>query len=171
MKRYFLIPILMIASAFSLGAQDKNPENIKEKFFDAKIREFVYQLELTDAQKADFVPLYKRYDDEVSAAIVKPQHSKDKKEMTSEDAATIVKARLANQQKTLTIREKYVDEFAKVLEPRQLMRLFNVENQIQNKLKSRQGHPGQGHGGPMPGGPGPGQGGPGKGPKPGPKAE
>ena len=161
MKRIFILPILLIASAFSLGAQDKPGENINEKFFEAKIREFVYQLELTDAQKAAFVPLYKRYDDEVRAAFVKPQRpSRDKKaEMTSEDAAAIVKGRLSNQQKTLSIREKYVDEFAKVLEPRQLLRLFNVENQIQNKLKSRQGHPGQGHG--------PAQGGPGRGPKPG----
>ena len=72
---------------------------------------------------------------------------------------TFVKDRIASQQAAQAIRLKYVDEFAAVLAPEQLCRLYDVEGQIQHKLKARknEGKPGQG---PMPGGR------PGKGPRP-----
>ena len=165
MKRYFIIPMLLLAAAFSARAQE-NGEGVNEKFFEAKIREFVYQLELTDAQKAAFVPIYKKYDEELKATLGKPERPAGRPQ-TSEEAALRLKAQIARQQNAQSVRLKYVDEFASVLEPRQLMQIFKVEAQIQNKLKARQGgqHGGHGQGGPRgsfgPGGPG--QGGSGQG--------
>ena len=165
MKR-ILIPVLMMLAAATAYAQENNPEDLHQKFFDAKIREFVYQLELTDAQKAAFIPIYKRYDDELMAS--RGEHQKPQQPaQTSAEAAERLKANLNNQKKTIDIRLKYVDEFATVLEPRQLRRLFKVEQEMQQKLMSRQGQGGPGKGGFGPGkGFGPGQGGPG-GPRPG----
>ena len=157
MKRFLIIPLLLIAAAFSGQAQE-NGDGVNEKFFEAKIREFVYQLELTDAQKAAFVPVYKKYDEEMKATMGKIERP-GKKAETSEDAAARVKAQIERQQKAQSVRLKYVDEFATVLEPRQLMWLFRVETDIQNKLKARQGHP-NGQPGHFQGGPGqPGKGG------------
>ena len=155
MKRYFIIPMLLLAAAFSAQAQE-NGDALNEKFFEAKIREFVYQLELTDAQKAAFVPVYKQYDEAMKAALGKPEHHG--KPETKEAAAAVVKARIERQQKAQAVRLDYVDAFADVLEPRQLLKLFKVETQIQNKLKARQGGQHDGHGQFGPGG----QGGPGK---------
>ena len=179
MKRFFIIPLLLIAGAFSLQAQEKgDKEVVNEKFFNAKIREFVYQLELTDAQKEAFIPVYKRYCEDMKATFKRPEKAKpeakpgtDKKgqrpQMTSEDAAKRLKHIIECQQKAQTIRLQYIDEFAKVLEPRQLMRLYDVEDQIQHKVMTRQGahqgHPGNKGGRPNQGAQRPGQGRPGPG--------
>ena len=158
MKKIFLTLIVGL-SALSAFAQEPQQEvDLKQRYFDAKIHEFVYLLNLTDQQRDAFIPVYKRYDDEMHAA------SADKKRRgprpaTSEEAAAFVKDRIASQQAAQAIRLKYVDEFAAVLAPEQLCRLYDVEGQIQHKLKARknEGKPGQG---PMPGGR------PGKGPRP-----
>lgn len=138
MKRYFILPLLLLAAAFSGQAQEKG-EGVNEKFFEAKIREFVYQLELTDAQKTAFVPVYKKYDEAMKAAVGK--HERQGKPETKEAAAAIVKARIERQQKAQAVRLDYVDAFAEVLEPWQLLKLFKVESQIQGKLNTRQGGP------------------------------
>ena len=147
MKKIALTLLLMLP-AFLAGAQDKK-EEINQDFFDAKLREYVYELNITDQQKPAFIEVLKRYDDEMHATMGKPEKPSEKP-ATSEDAAKRIKARLENQQKALAVRVKYVDEFAKVLNPDQLGRLFEVEGKIQKKLLERKnhnhGHPGNGNG-------------------------
>ena len=143
------IVITLIAglAALTAFAQEKG-EDMSQRFFDAKIREFVYMLEITDAQKPDFVAVYKLYNDEMRATIGKKEKP-DKRPDTPEAAAAAVKSRLENQNKAQEVRIKYVDQFAKVLEPKQLLRLYDVEAQIQHKLMDRQNGPkgnGKGHG-------------------------
>ena len=132
---------------------------MSQRFFDAKIREFVYRLDIKDSQKADFVAVYQRYNDEVRATMGKKERP-DKKPETAEAAAAAVKSRLENQNKAQDIRIKYVDEFAKVLTPEQLLRFYEVEAQIQHKLMDRKNGPKDGDRGPKgngrtPGHPGP----------------
>lgn len=135
--------LILLASVVAFG-QDKK-EDVNNRFFDVKIREFVYHLELSDEQKAKFVPIYQRYDDEMRAAMA--EHLKPvKKAANKEEAASLAKARLERKQKTLALKIKYVDEFASVLEPKQLDRLFDVESKIQKKLKERKDGHGRGPG-------------------------
>ena len=163
MKR-FLLTILISLTAFSAFAQEQEA-SVNERYFEAKIREFVYQLRLSDEQKAQFVPLYKRYNDEMRTTLGEPEKPAAPP-ATAEEAAAWEKKRIKNQQAALDIRLKYVDEFAAVLDPHQLLRLFHIEGQILQKQMDRKGGhgPGQGpgHGKGKPGH-GPGQGkGPGK---------
>lgn len=150
MKR-MLIPILLCLSSLTAICQEK-ADDVNNRFFDAKIREFVYRLELNDTQRDAFIPIYKRYSDEMRAAV--GDKKKDRKPAeTSEEAAAREKEHIERQQRAQAVRLKYVDEFAKVLSPSQLGRLFEVENQIQRKLMSykkggqkpdgRSGKPGQ----------------------------
>lgn len=163
MKHYLMLPILLIAAAFSAQAQEKTEVN--EKFFEAQIREYVYQLELSDEQKAAFIPVFKRYSEALKATFTKPAAPAAEKavgekpakgerpHLTKEQAAARLKARIERQQKAQAVRLQFVDEFAEVLEPRQLMRIFEVEKDIQHKVKARQGGPQGGHGGQFHGGP------------------
>lgn len=147
MKR-MLIPILLCLSSMTAICQEK-ADDVNNRFFDAKIREFVYRLELNDSQRDAFIPIYKRYSDEMRAAVGVRQQGREKAE-TSEEAAARTKEHIERQQRAQAVRLKYVDEFAKVLSPSQLNRLFEVENQIQRKLMSYkkggqkpEGRPGQ----------------------------
>lgn len=146
MKRLFL-SILVAMMAFTAFCQEQE-ESVKQRFFDAKIREFVYRLELTDQQKEQFIPIYKRYNDEMKATVVGNREKRPTPPATAEEAAALEKSRIERQQAAQAIRMKYVDEFATVLNPGQLSRLFEVESQIQRKLMNRKsGHgPGQGRG-------------------------
>lgn len=153
MKKFFFTLLLLCPALVAL-AQEKN-EDVSQRLFDAKIREFVYRLELTDQQKADFVPLYKRYDEEMQATVGKKEKYQGPP-ATSEESAARVKARIQRQQKAQTVRLKYVDEFAKVLDPIQLNRFYKEENQIQNKVNQHQkghGPKGKGRNGGPQGGP------------------
>lgn len=133
MKR-MLIPIILCLSSLTAICQEK-AEDVNKRFFDAKIREFVYRLELTDSQRDAFIPIYKRYSDEMRAAVGERQQNREKT-ATSEETAARAKEHIERQQRAQSVRLKYVDEFASVLNPSQLGRLFEVENQIQRKLLS-----------------------------------
>lgn len=133
MKR-MLIPILLCLSSLTAICQEK-ADDVNNRFFEAKIREFVYRLELTDNQRDAFIPIYKRYNNEMRKAVGDIQRSREPA-ANSEEAAARVKEHIERQQKAQSVRLKYIDEFATVLNPSQLGRLFDVENQIQRKLMS-----------------------------------
>ena len=135
MKR-FLISLLIGLSALTAFGQEKS-DAVNQRYFEAKIRELVYHLNLTDGQKEAFIPIYRRYNDEMRA-VVGERKLPESRPGTSEEAAAVAKARIERQQQAQSIRMKYVDEFATVLEPDQLNRLYEVEGQIQRKLMNRQ---------------------------------
>jgi Spy/CpxP family protein refolding chaperone len=135
MKR-FLISLLIGLSALTAFGQEKS-DAVNQRYFEAKIRELVYHLNLTDGQKEAFIPIYRRYNDEMRA-VVGERKMPESRPGTSEEAAAVAKARIERQQQAQSIRMKYVDEFATVLEPDQLNRLYEVEGQIQRKLMNRQ---------------------------------
>lgn len=143
MKRFFL-SVLISLSAITVFGQEQE-ESLNQRFFDAKIREFVYRLELTDQQKAEFIPIYTRYNDEKRAAVGE-REERPNPPATIEEAAEFEKARLERQRTIQAIRIKYVDEFAKVLNADQLTQLYRVENQIQQNLSNRKDGHGPGHG-------------------------
>ncbi|MBR4735759.1 MAG: Spy/CpxP family protein refolding chaperone [Bacteroidales bacterium] len=146
MKKIF-VTLLVGLSAISVFGQEK-AEDMSQRFFDAKIREFVYRLDIKDEQKADFVAVYQRYSEDMRATMGN-REKPAQKPSTAADAATVVKERLAAQNKAQEVRVKYVDEFAAVLTPEQLLRFYDVETQIQHQLMDRKnaGHKGNNHGG------------------------
>lgn len=138
MKRVFATLVLGIA-ALTAFAQNEPDEQMKQQFFDAKIREIAYHLQLTDQQKADFTPIYQKYSDEMHEVVGRPEKPTERP-ANADEAVAHIKSRLEHQQKALSVRLKYVDEFAKILEPRQLNKLYDVEDQIQKKLRDRKDH-------------------------------
>ena len=134
MKRSLTTLLILFLSLASF-AQDKG-ENVSQRYFDAKIREFVYRLELSDQQKEQFIPIYKKYNEEMRESVGE-RPRRDVRPATAEEAAALEKARIERQQTAQSIRLKYVDTFATVLTPDQLGRLYQVESDIQKKLMGR----------------------------------
>ena len=63
-----LIFIAMLLVSFTMAAQDGKKEDMKEKFFQAKVKEMVYRLDITDEQKPEFVKVYRAYTDAMREA-------------------------------------------------------------------------------------------------------
>ena len=157
-----LIFIAMLLVSFTMAAQDNgNREEMKEKFFQAKVKEMVYRLDITDEQKPEFVKVYRAYTDAIKEAYgegrpsrpmppkggmkkgEKPQADQaeakpERKQLTTEEVVKIEKEKIERQQRVQAVKLQYIYEFAKVLDAKQLSRFFNVEAQIQNKLRAKQ---------------------------------
>lgn len=134
MKKMIMTMLLVIV-AITAGAQEKKNENFAERMFEAKVREMTYRLELTDAQKEKFVPIYRQYNNEMRAAW--GERRKPGKPANEQESLAATKAKMERQQRAQAVRIKYVDEFAKVLDAKQVKRFFEVENNMQKKMMQR----------------------------------
>ncbi len=103
------------------------------------MKEFSHRLLLTDEQQPRFAAIYKRYDAEMRDTWGKQSKTKraDKEAATPE----AIKQRMQRQQRAGEIRLRYVDEFSTVLNSKQLERFFEVEKDIQTRLKHRHDNP------------------------------
>lgn len=127
--------MMVMATAMTVTAQSQRADTVNQRVFDAKVREMVYHLNITEEQKPKFVDIYREYTQEMIAAW--GEHQRPAKPETTDEAVALQKRRLERQQRAQAIRLRYIDEFATVLTPTQLNRFFEVENKIQKKLKAR----------------------------------
>jgi hypothetical protein len=132
LMRQFIITILVMLTV-TASAQDS--VKINERYFQAKVSELALRLEMTDSQKSRFVPIYRRYSEEMRAVLVIKQ--RPSKPLTDEERLELTKRKMQRQQQAQTIRMRYVDEFSTVLSAGQVSRFYEVESEIQKKLMQR----------------------------------
>ena len=132
-KRILIIMLLALTSLTAMADSSLN-----ERLYQAKVRELVYRLHITDEQKAKFEPIYRSYCEEMAALWA--SRKAPLKPSTSSDAAAIAKRKMEMQQRAQGIRMKYIDKLATVLNTNQIDRFFEVESIIQKKLKERREH-------------------------------
>ena len=130
--RQFIITILVMLTV-TVSAQDS--VKINERYFQAKVSELALRLEMTDSQKSRFVPIYRRYSEEMRAVVFIKQ--RPSKPLTDEERLELTKRKIQRQQQAQTIRMRYVDEFSTVLSAGQVSRFYEVESEIQKKLMQR----------------------------------
>lgn len=130
--RQFIITILVMLTV-TASAQDS--VKINERYFQAKVSELALRLEMTDSQKSRFVPIYRRYSEEMRAVLVIKQ--RPSKPLTDEERLELTKRKMQRQQQAQTIRMRYVDEFSTVLSAGQVSRFYEAESEIQKKLMQR----------------------------------
>ena len=104
-------------------------------------------LALDDATAAKFTPVYKQYMEEMQAtrnmgarrnAANRTAADKQTPKPVPTDAEVeqAIKARFAQSRKMLDIREKYYNEFRKFLSPKQIQKMYNLENTMEiNSVK------------------------------------
>ena len=168
---YVILAVLLVGSPMTLSAQDKEGNKEKkqrptqEQMMQMQTNQMVKALMLDDATTAKFTPVYEQYLKELRECRMmnrKPKAEKTqqgtevagKKEgqrpsMTDADIAKMLKDQFAQSRKMLDIREKYYNEFSKILSQKQIMKIYQQEKSNANKFRKefdrrkRQG-PGQG---------------------------
>ncbi|MBR1804621.1 MAG: Spy/CpxP family protein refolding chaperone [Muribaculaceae bacterium] len=130
--------LLMLVTMMSAAAQSQHSDDIKQRLKEVKVQELVYRLKITDQQKVKFMPIYERYSAEMYKVMGERQRTT--RPQTSEATAQEMKRRMERQQQGQAVRMKYIDEFAQVLTPEQLDKLYKAEDRIQQKLKARAHH-------------------------------
>ena len=119
----------------SVIASAQDAQKINERYFQAKVSELALRLEMTDSQKSKFIPIYRRYSEEMRATVGVKQ--RPTKALTDKERLELTKRKMQRQQQAQTIRLRYVDEFTTVLSASQVSRFFEVESEIQKKLMQR----------------------------------
>ena len=154
MHRYILLlfSLLMLslsASADHPGKPDGDREAWMKEMQQYKIDYLVKKLDLTDEQKAAFVPLYTRMDNELRAAIDKcwnltRQVKKKGKAATEADYLAASQAQWDCKAQEARIESSYYSEFKKILTPSQLFSLKPAEQQfMKNVMKKHREHHGK----------------------------
>jgi Spy/CpxP family protein refolding chaperone len=149
MKPTIRVFVLLMFALLSTGAQSQHSTRIppfRERILQAKLVEIRRSLNLDQATMQHFRPIYIQYEKEISGVNIKNQvrlMSANYDSLTSEEAERLVMAQLENAKKLIEIRERYYNKFKTVLTPQQIVKLYQTEAAIRQKvmqeLKRRSG--------------------------------
>lgn len=164
MKKTLLILMLVFSSAAQ--AQKPGGKEFEQRLYEARLAEVCLRLELTDETKERFAPVYEQYCNDLHALRPKsmpqkppkmkageegrqkgpgmPRHkggmgkpSKNKPDMTDAEKLKGIKGRMEAQQRAQEIRLTYMEKFSTILTDNQLVKFYEVEEDIQRKLHER----------------------------------
>ncbi len=130
--------ILLVVAGFVAESQniDRFPR-IRERIAQAKLREVRIQLNLDQPTFERFRPVYLRYENEISAIdfrnLAKMMRI-NADSLTAEEADMMIVSQMETSKKLILIREKYYREFRKVLEPQQIIKLYQTEAELRKKV-------------------------------------
>ena len=169
---YVVLAVLFMGSQMTLSAQEKDNKEKKqrptpEQMMQMQTNQMVKALMLDDATAAKFTPIYEKYLKELRDCRMMNREPRVKKEtaqgteaktakgpprpvMTDAEIAKMLKGQFAQSRKMLDIREKYYNEFSKILSQKQIMKIYQQEKSNMNKFRKefdrrKDQRPGQGH--------------------------
>ncbi len=129
MKR-LIIYILTAILCTPAMAQQNSKRMFNKRLFEAKVAQIAKTLNMTEEKKAQFMPIYKEYSEEMI-------NTWNELSETSGNEIEQMKLGMKRQERSQAIRLKYTDRFAEVLTPQEIRKFYKVENEIQRRLKER----------------------------------
>jgi len=110
---------------------------MRERIMQAKLREIKYRLNIDQKTFDNFRPIYLKYNQELSGIdffklgrLMKINSDS----ISAEQAEQMITKQIESARKILSIREKYYKEFKTVLSPQQILKLYQTEAEIRNKV-------------------------------------
>lgn len=167
---YVILAVLLMGSQMTLSAQNTDNKQKKqrptpEQMVQMQTKQIVNTLMLDDATAAKFTPVYEKYlkelrecrmmthkarTEKTKAQGTDANAKKERPSMTDDEIATMLRNQFTQSRKMLDIREKYYNEFSKILSQKQILKIYQQEKMNANKFRKefdrRKGQrPGQGH--------------------------
>jgi len=130
-KTLLLFVVILLYASFSMKAQHK--VNKHDKIENLKIAFLSKKLNLSEETAQDFWPIYNQYDHAKQRLFRKYKHQYREQKLSMQD----VEHRMEREKEFLLLRKKYINRFAKVLSPVQLMDLKRSERQFKKLLLKR----------------------------------
>ena len=139
---YVIMAVLLMGSQMTLSAQNTDNKQKKqrptpEQMVQMQTKQIVKTLMLDDATAAKFTPVYEKYLKELRECRMmthkartektKGQGTDAKKErpsMTDDEIATMLRNQFTQSRKMLDVREKYYNEFSKILSQKQILKIY-----------------------------------------------
>ena len=152
MKKLVLILTLILAVQFSFGQQfgydwkSMKPEQRKEVIQKMKpaermalLKEFrekmiVAELAIPENKQAEFANLYAEYQESQNSIKGKFTFRNDYENMSDEEATNQLNHSFDVGQELLDNRKNYAQKFMKVISPQQVLRMYQTEGKMRNKI-------------------------------------
>lgn len=148
---YVILSVMLMSSQALLMAQNsdgqtKRQRPSQEEVIQMQTNHMIKALMLDDATAAKFSPVYEKYLKELRECRMmnhKPRvkkdagQTRDAKEsvMTDAEIEQAIKDQFTQSRKMLDIRESYYNEFRKILAPKQIWRIYQMERIYVDKFK------------------------------------
>ena len=136
--RMLVVLLLAVSVAPSLAgeAADANLDILRETIRANKKALVAASLTLSDAEAAQFWPLYDRYQAELTAVNdrllkVIQDYSANFRNLSNEKAMDLVGQYLSVEEDRLKVKRTYLPEFAKALPGRKVARFYQIENKVE----------------------------------------
>jgi hypothetical protein len=142
MKKVLLAIALFVSICNTNAQQNKFMQGAKEKIEGAHIAFISTRLNLDEATAKNFWPVYNKYADELKIINAeKKQFAQTIKNdaTTDADLDKAMNGFLTSQTKALELQKRYKIEFLKVINIRQLAKLYATERDFKEKLLKRMG--------------------------------
>lgn len=139
MKHLLIIATLLVTA---MGITPAMAQKGDTKLFEHKAEHMSQVLQLDDATATRFQAIYNQYRQEMRTARqnytrIRPPKSKDKPmgRLTDEQVKKNIENSFALSQSILDIRKKYYKEYLKILTPRQIERLYDLEKKNGERIR------------------------------------
>jgi len=136
-----LLPLsLAIIAAGHMSAQDKNDKRpSREQFAQAQAQKIADDLLLDEATAKQFTTTFTQCQKEIwDCAPKNCRPKRDKKSnysaMTEDEAREIIQSRFAHRQQIENIQQKYYTEYSKFLTQRQILRVYDLEKKMLDRM-------------------------------------
>jgi hypothetical protein len=116
MKKIYLILAFVSIAFFANAQQEESPEKKQQDIEALKVAFISRELELTPDEAQKFWPLYNEYTKELKGVV------NDDRDILDRD------------EKVLTVRKKYKDQFSKVLGSNRMNKMYNAEGNFRKLL-------------------------------------
>jgi len=133
------IYLIFIGLILNLNAQHRenyshhSKKNIEEavgKYHKTKEETLIERLEINKDKESAFRKIFEKYNNEAMTVIRDARKSKKKGDLSDDEIKERIYARFEVYQKLLNHRRRYTEEFLKILSPKQLEKMFEMERQM-----------------------------------------
>ncbi len=137
-KTLSVLLLILLSVQISWSQQDGQfGANLRQRFMQIKLREMKRQLNLSQERFEQFRPIYISYEKEKqqsTKAILRNARAMNPDSLSNEEAERLIRKQNENARHLIDLREKYYNDFRKVLSPQEILKMYKTELEIQRKV-------------------------------------
>lgn len=142
MRKLLLLIVVALIGSLPIFAQSKakgkNHHEMRKELREFKIKFLAQEMELTEEQQKQFVPLYDQMSQEKHAIFKETRDLEEKvssnKNATEADYDALSKKMLEAKQKDAFIEKNYDEKFSKFLSAKQIVKMKTAEDKFRRKM-------------------------------------
>ena len=133
--RLLLLAVIMMVCSTTLYAQSGRQRITREQLAEVQAKHIADELDMGEATSKRFINTYCQFQKELWS--LGPRYGRKHRPSTNEDTEQDIKKRFEHSQKILDLREKYYGIYSEFLTQKQIKRVYELERQMMNRLKSK----------------------------------